>query len=233
MGKIITALFVSLCLLPITYSDAQTHAGRVDKNGGHKDKNTGEYHCHNEPCFTIHKQSSDAVDEAIEEGREVVLLYNRHDWKHWSDFDKDCMNTRHEILNDQAVKGSQKYSPDGCYVSRGEWHDPFSGKVITRASDLDVDHVIPLKWAHTHGGATWSAEKKEQFANDPDNLLAVDDGLNQQKGAKGPTEWMPPNHGYRCDYLRHWQSVLAKYSSLKMTAKENRIYQKQLKACKI
>lgn len=231
MQKFSHLVIAYLFIASLFVSEAQAHAGRVDKNGGHKDKETGQYHCHKEPCFSIHKQSSDAVDEALEEGREVVLLYDRHDWKHWSDFDRDCMNTRHEILNDQAVEGSQKYSPDGCYVSKGEWHDPYSGKTLTRASDLDVDHVIPLKWAHEHGGATWTPEKKEQFANDPDNLLAVDDSLNQQKGAKDPTQWMPPNHAYRCDYLKHWNAVLEKYSTLQMTSKELRIYRKQLAAC--
>lgn len=50
------------------------------------------------------------------------------------------MNTRHEILKDQA-KHSIKLSPDGCYVSMGIWVDPFSGKTYTRASELDVDHI--------------------------------------------------------------------------------------------
>jgi hypothetical protein len=97
------------------------------------------------------------------------------------------MNTRHEILADQA-DGRIKLSPDGCCVSTGLRHDPFSGKQLTRASDLDVDHVIPLKWAHDHGGDAWSAAKKEIFVNDAINLLAVDDGLNQKKGRRATTK---------------------------------------------
>ncbi|MFT5718834.1 MAG: hypothetical protein ACI9T7_003042 [Oleiphilaceae bacterium] len=34
-----------------------------------------------------------------------------------------------------------------------------------------------------NGGLAWSKNKKERFTNDPLNLLAVDDGLNQSKGA--------------------------------------------------
>lgn len=30
------------------------------------------------------------------------LIYRREDWKHWSDFNNDCMNTRHETLVLQA-----------------------------------------------------------------------------------------------------------------------------------
>ncbi len=140
------------------------------------------------------------------------------------------MNTRHEILKAQSV-WPVRFSPDGCYVSKGRWLDPYSGKTYTRASDLDIDHVIPLKWAHEHGGANWPVQKKEAFANDPRNLLAVDDGLNQSKGAKDPTQWMPPNQTYRCQYLSHWQQVLALYPSLEMTPKESRTFERQLAAC--
>ncbi len=210
---------------------ALSHPGGLDAHGGHTNRTTEEYHCHKAPCTEAHRQSEAALREAKEEGRAFSYIYNREDWKHWSDPDNDCMNTRHEVLNDQAEKGSVKLSPDGCYVSRGKWLDPFSGKILTRASDLDVDHIIPLKWAHEHGGANWSKSKKEQFANDPKNLLAVDDGLNQQKGAKGPSEWMPPNHDYRCEYLYRWKTVLDEYDDLKMRSGEKRVFERQLGAC--
>lgn len=140
------------------------------------------------------------------------------------------MNTRHEMLKNQA-DGPITLSPDGCYVSSGVWDDPFSGKEFTRASDLDVDHIVPLHWAHERGGAFWSAKDKKAFANDPINLLVVDDGLNQSKGSKGPTEWLPPNHAFRCDYLQLWVRVLNKYKDLKMTSQEQRVFNKQRKAC--
>lgn len=156
--------------------------------------------------------------------------YNREDWKHWNDADGDCMNTRHETLLAQA-DGIVKLSPDGCYVSTGLWVDPFSGKTLHRASDLDVDHIVPLKWAYDHGGSLWSSEKKERFPNDALNLLAVDDGLNQSKGAKGPSEWLPPNHAFRCEYLGLWRLVLEAYPSLTMRPSEHRVFNRQLNAC--
>ena len=184
-------LVLLVCL--VATSALFAHPGGMDKNGGHTNKKSGQYHCHKNPCFKIHDQVEKATQEAFDEQRPVSLIYQREDWKHWIDADGDCMNTRHEILQSQSV-GRVKLSPGGCYVSSGTWHDPYSGKSYARASDLDIDHVIPLKWAHEHGAANWSPERKETFANDPRNLLAVDDGLNQAKGAKGPTEWMPPNH---------------------------------------
>ena len=44
------------------------------------------------------------------------------------------------------------------------------------------------------------------FANDPINLIAVDDGTNRSKGANGPLDWLPPNDAYQCQYvLRFWR----------------------------
>ena len=190
------------------------HGGGLNKDDCHIEKQ-GVFHCHKKP-------SSSAVKPKTK--------YNRDSWAHWSDFDGDCMDTRHEILLAQA-DGAIKMSSNGCSISTGTWNDPFSGKTLLLASDLDVDHIIPLKWASEHGGLKWPASKKERFANDPLNLLAVDDSLNQSKGARGPTQWMPPNYAFRCEYLELWQSVLSKYTGLKMTAKENRIFKKQLAAC--
>lgn len=210
---------------------SQAHPGGIDSMGGHHNSNTGEYHCHRDACRIAQEQVESATRDAEVKGRSFSRLYDRKDYPHWSDLDRDCMNTRHEIL---AITSEvpPRLSPDGCYVSKGEWLDPFGGSVYTRASDLDVDHIVPLKWAHTHGASEWSRNKKEQFANDPDNLLVVDDSLNQSKGAKGPKDWMPPNQSYRCEYLARWDVVLRKYS-LVMSSSEKRAFKKQVNACRL
>lgn len=219
-------LVVLLFLSPLAFP----HGGGVDSNGGHYDRKTATYHCHKEPCFRIHKRSDDALQEAKVEQRNYSLTYSRDDWAHWLDTDDDCLNTRHEILNSQSLIPA-KLSKSGCYVSSGQWHDPYSGNVFTNPRDLDVDHVIPLYWAHTHGGANWTKEKKAIFANLPENLIAVDAGLNREKSAKGPDQWLPPNHSYRCTYLAKWQQVLLAYPDLMMTNSEQRIFNRQLTSC--
>lgn len=160
----------------------------------------------------------------------VVPKYQRSDWPHWSDTDGNCVNTRHEILIRRST-GPIELSENNCRVISGLWIGPFSGSNYTLASDLDIDHVIPLKWAHSHGGYQWSKAEKGAFANDPLNLLAVDDGLNQSKGAKGPDDWLPPNIGYQCRYVKLWQSVLKKYSDLKLSAEEERVFTLQRDKC--
>lgn len=137
--------------------------------------------------------------------------YSRKDWPHWIDADRDCQNTRAEILLRDNV-GVIKFKRNKlCNVSWGKWVCPYTGNVYTKASDIDVDHIVPLSYAHRHGAASWSRERKREFANDPLNLLAVEDNTNQSKGDKGPAEWMPPLGSYHAEYLRQWSAVICKY----------------------
>ena len=99
-----------------------------------------------------------------------------------------------------------------CVVVSGKWFDSYSGKFIYSAKRIDIDHIIPLKKAHTLGANKWDKKKRKQFANDPDNLLPVSLRLNRQKGAKGPTKWMPPDKSYQCNYLIKWLTLTEKYS---------------------
>ncbi len=177
---------------------------------GYANQNKPTHQCDQEDCSGGDSQADKAIQEAQKEGRAYSQIYSRSDYAHWSDDDGDCMNTRHEILALSSLT-PPKLSPNGCYVSSGLWIDPYSGKEIKRASEIDIDHIIPLKWAHQHGAANWSKSKKQQFANDPDNLLPVYDRVNQQKGSKGLLDWMPPNEEYHCEYAEHWARVINKY----------------------
>lgn len=164
-------------------SNVLAHGGGLDAQGGHTDRNSGIYHCHRAPCKTS--------DEAPNT-RPANQGYDRDEWSHWLDSDGDCMNRRHEVFLAQSI-GNVRLSSDGCRVLGGEWTGPYTGTRYMDPSDLDIDHVIPLAWAHARGGAAWSPAQKAAFANDPVNLLAVDDGLNQSKGARGPSKWLPTN----------------------------------------
>ena len=173
-----------------------------------------------------------AEEEATEQGVAFVSLYDRSDWPHWIDADNDCQNTRHELLLATSSKPGQFKTDKSCNVLSGEWFDLYSGETFTDSKDLDLDHVIPLKWAHDHGGDAWPRERKQAFANDPENLLLVSASLNRQKGAKGPTEWLPPNQSYRCDYLAHFNRVLEKYD-LEFIPSDQRIVNRMMKACEM
>jgi hypothetical protein len=171
-----------------------------------------------------------AEQEAIDENRSFVSLYNRDEWRHWIDSDSDCQNTRHELLISTSSRPVKFKTDNECNVLTGSWYDPYSGQNYSISKDLDLDHVVPLKFANGHGGDKWSREKKQKFANDLDNLLLVSASLNRQKGAKGLDEWLPPNHVYRCEYITHFNTVMAKYGLIYIPA-EQRIVDKMMKAC--
>ena len=201
-------------LLALYAATTSAHGGGLDSSGGHNNRKTGGYHCHREPCISAHQQVQSATKEAALTGRSYSKLYNRDDWGGWIDEDGDCQNTRAEIL----IRDSQTdVSLDGCKVVSGLWNLPYWGGTATQASQMDIDHIIPLKWAHGHGGDRWSGGRKRAFANDPDNLLATYYSANRSKGAKGPDEWMPAIN--KCSYAQKWQRLIDKYG-LAATAQE-------------
>ena len=102
--------------------------------------------------------------------------------------------------------------PSTCKVTSGSWVDPYSGETFTDAKKMDIDHLIPLQYAHQHGGASWDAAKKQAYANDLDTvLLTVSARENRSKGAAGPGEYMPPLKSYRCEYSQRWVTISEKY----------------------
>lgn len=136
--------------------------------------------------------------------------YNREAFKHWSDLDHDGMNTRYETLASQAVP-----CPSTVLVVLSAtckaWVCPYTGTVFFEPGKLDIDHIVPLKWAWEHGADKWSPGQREAFANDPKNLLAVEASANREKGAKGPDEWLPPKKDYDAEYIDRFGSVCDNY----------------------
>jgi hypothetical protein len=149
---------------------------------------------------------ADTKDGASSSGQ----TYDRKDYAHWIDEDGDCQNLRHELLQ-QYSTGNTTLTADGCAVTRGRWLDPYSGQVFTAARDVQIDHVVPLAWAHVRGAAAFSENQKMAFANDPVNLLVVSGQLNQQKGAASPLNWLPPNEAFQCQYVLRFNRVVSAY----------------------
>ena len=147
----------------------------------------------------------------------IAGSYDRKLFHHWIDVDHDCQDTRAEILIQTSLVPVTFGGKKNCTVKSGQWVDPYTSAVITKASDLDIDHVIPLKWAYDHGADKWRPDQREKFANDPENILPVSKKFNRQKGAKGPEEWMPPNPKYRCVYLHKWKQIADLYLLTGMT----------------
>ena len=157
------------------------------------------------------EEEAEFVGIPILEIKEIDLneipRYNREEWNSWIDEDEDCQNTRHEVLQLESFVSVLFSSDNTCYVQSGKWFDPYNGEYIYFASDLDIDHFVPLYNAHISGGWEWSEEKKTDFANnitDPDILIAVKNSSNREKSASSPDEWKPANEFYWCEYAYDW-----------------------------
>lgn len=137
--------------------------------------------------------------------------YNRKDWPHWIDADGDCQNTRQELLITTSKKPVRFKNSKHCTVVYGEWYGVYTGKTFTKASDVDIDHIVPLAHAHRHGAEKWTKAQRRAFANDYENLLVVDDVTNKSKSDQAPHEWLPPNKDYLCEYGKRWEYVKDKY----------------------
>ena len=138
------------------------------------------------------------------------IPYNRDDYsKDWSDEDGDGVNTRHEVLIEESLV-PVTLSSNKRRVVKGLWVDPYTGETNTDPSQLDIDHMVPLKNAHISGAWKWDRAKKHAFANDlknPNHLIAVSRGANRSKSDKPPNEWLPPNKAYQCPYISNWVSI--------------------------
>ena len=161
-----------------------------------------------------------SVSSSASEGHQQSTKYDRSQFGGWSDEDHDCLNTRHELLIKLST-GTIQTGSNACTVSRGRWNDPYTGKIFYEAQQMDIDHLVPLKWAWDRGASSWSDGKRKAFANDEANLFAVEARVNRQKGAMGPLEWLPPNKEFHCQYILRFTRITKKYG-LVLSAKEDK-----------
>jgi len=158
--------------------------------------------------------------------------YDRNLYGRWIDFDKDCQNTRQEVLIAESL-APVTLDTKKCKVLTGLWYDPFTGKEFTSPTKLDIDHFVPLKEVHLSGGGNWSSDKRKEYANDidyPYTLIAVSLSANRSKGARDPANWMPPNKSFHCDYIRTWVAIKARWD-LSIDKKEQAKIDEVLNTC--
>lgn len=120
-------------------------------------------------------------------------------------------DTRNDILGRDLAQIT--YKSGQCVVASGVLHDPYTGTDIafTRGRDtsaaVQIDHVVSLANAWVTGAQHLSGRQRI----DPLNLLAVSGPVNEQKSDADAADWLPPDTGYRCDYVSRQVAVKIKY----------------------
>ena len=110
-----------------------------------------------------------------------------------------------------------------CAATSGGWYSPYDGATWHAASDVDIDHLVPLAEAWDSGADNWTTSKRQTLANDltRPQLLAVTDNVNQSKGDQDPATWWLSRTTYRCTYARAWVQVKYYYGLSVDSAEKN------------
>ena len=136
----------------------------------------------------------------------------------WADVDRNGCDTRNDILARDLEGETFKPGTQNCVVTTGTLKDKYTGTTInfirgnTTSSAVQIDHMVALSDAWQKGAQQLSADQRKQLANDPLNLMAADGPTNGAKGDKDAATWLPPNKGFRCEYVVRQAAVKAKYS---------------------
>lgn len=181
---------------------------------------------------TGQKSTLDALNELAVKGRAPKTGYTRAQFGGgWASI-KGC-DTRNIILHRDL---KNVITNEKCQVTRGVLADPYTGKNILfergaqTSDDVQIDHVVALSDAWQKGAQQLSLEQREQLANDPLELLAVDGEANQEKSDGDAATWLPPNKAFRCEYVARQVAVKKKYH-LWVTAAEKEAIARVLIGC--
>ena len=135
--------------------------------------------------------------------------YSRDRFKHWVTQGNGC-DTREVVLERD---GRDVRKAARCRATSGKWTSPYDNKQLDKATDLDIDHMVPLADAWRTGADRWTDERRQRFANDlsAPQLLAVSAASNRGKGDQDPAGWKPANQGFWCTYSTNWVIVKQTY----------------------
>nr|WP_312861151.1 HNH endonuclease family protein [Amycolatopsis endophytica] len=154
--------------------------------------------------------------------------YSREKYPHWDTVEGTC-NTREEVLK---RAGQNVVTGKDCAPTSGTWVSPYDGGTWTQASDVDIDHMVPLAQSWVSGASAWTQAQREAFANDLERpqLWAVTDNVNQSKSDRAPDEWKPPLESFWCTYATDWITV-KHYYQLSVTTAEQAALTEMLDRC--
>jgi len=149
-------------------------------------------------------------------GRAPRTGYDRDLFGWRDDTDRNGCDTRNDVLRRDLTDVELKPGTGGCVVLAGTLEESaYSGQEVAFDRDednsLDIDHVVALSDAWQSGASGWDEDTLRAFANDPRNLLAVEDSLNRSKGDGDAATWLPPDSSRRCDYVARQITVKSDY----------------------
>ncbi|MDT8427738.1 MAG: hypothetical protein RQ757_03115 [Pseudomonadales bacterium] len=215
----------TLLLLPMLMSSSgglHAHPEPLDENGGHYSNGGTSYHCHERFCQLPDTFDRSGRDSFFYDQSNRERFFNEIDWPVFEGDENNCRGTRHTLLTITSQVTVSFTNPRECEVRTGRWLDEYTGRVFEVATQLALDHIIPLRYAHNHRGDRWPPQKKVAFANDPMNLVLIERREQGRKRDRGPSQYLPRAE-YHCSYARQWQAIAEKYELDMANRDRNRI----------
>lgn len=154
--------------------------------------------------------ASELLCGLVVEEEHISVPYERELFSYGRDSDGDGHSTRSEILlRDSTVEVQIDYRNGSPFIVSGAWLSPLDATSYSASSDVEVDHLVPLKEAWDSGAWRWSSDELRSFANDLEypTLIVVSTSMNRSKGQKDFAEWAPDNA--KCWYAQMW--ILVKF----------------------
>lgn len=142
---------------------------------------------------------------------DCAVKYNRKEcFGGWIDADKNGLDTRAEILvRDSSCNTSYHHSGYRVRIDTGCFINAYTNEKEADAHKLEIEHIVPVKYAWTCGARYWTQAKRVEFYNDFDNLTLTDKTTNIEKLAKPLDKWLPPKN--QCQYMVRFIDVMKKY----------------------
>ena len=136
-------------------------------------------------------------------GRAPKTGYDRDLFGWRDDTDRNGCDTRNDVLRRDLTDLTLKTG--GCVVLGGTLTSDFTGDTFDfirgDGNNIDIDHIVSLSNAWQTGAQQLTDAERVELGNDPVNLLAVESSVNRSKGDGDAATWLPPNKGYRCEYV--------------------------------
>ncbi len=182
------------------------------------------------PDASIRDPEAEAAD--LERRRSVIGLFERLrvEAEQRRGYDRDAVFGGWLYSNGRSTRDrvlAAERRPDST------WRSLYDNVSVSSASNLDIDHMVPLAEAWESGGYRWTADTWTRFANDlgdPRSLIAITASSNRSKSARDPAQWWPPEDAYRCQYAADWVAVKARWD-LAVDSVEQRVLDDALDSC--
>jgi hypothetical protein len=153
--------------------------------------------------------------------------YSRARFATWRTTGPNC-----DVRDSMLRRDGQQVRLRGCNVVGGRWVSVYDGLTVTRPSEVDIDHLVPLANAWRSGADTWTDAERADFANDLDDpeLVVATASSNRSKGDQDPSQWKPDRRAAWCVYARDWITVKARWK-LTVTRAERDALADMLETC--